>query len=461
VRFLYLRLITHVALLTVLAAATAAASPLSIPFSASVNVSNLAGLSQAAVIAADDAGALYTCWEERSLELLLCSRSDDGGATFTSGLPVVPGGEFLSFGQARLASAEAGDLRVVFTSFDTFGGGAEIAYAASSDGAETFPVRGIISDIDNVNSHAPDLGLGWGVAVTWSEADLFLGATAINLVVSEDDGASFSPPVRIDTALSSASCSEVELFGGDNVYATWIQNDAPFAPFDAEEIVFARSFDRGGSFEPAINVSNNDEKSWCPRLAVDAAGTIYIVWAEGDFAIDMKLLFSRSVDGGETFSTPQSLAGPVFDLAPTVVTFAAEAVWVAWYETADGATYEGKVRRSLDSGATFSDPADMPGGYEIVATGRDDIALAWHSPQADPASDVFVSTAVVSPCGDANDDGAVSATDALIALQAAIGLVACEPARCNVDGSGDVSASDALAILNVAVGIAFTFACPA
>lgn len=64
-------------------------------------------------------------------------------------------------------------------------------------------------------------------------------------------------------------------------------------------------------------------------------------------------------------------------------------------------------------------------------------------------------------CGDANSDGSVSALDALITLQAAIGLQSCALCHCDADGSGTPAASDALVILQSAVGLSVTLACPA
>jgi predicted outer membrane repeat protein len=55
---------------------------------------------------------------------------------------------------------------------------------------------------------------------------------------------------------------------------------------------------------------------------------------------------------------------------------------------------------------------------------------------------------------------AVTASDALAVLSAAVGSVACELCVCDVDGSGTVSASDALATLLAAVGLPVVLNCP-
>ncbi len=62
-------------------------------------------------------------------------------------------------------------------------------------------------------------------------------------------------------------------------------------------------------------------------------------------------------------------------------------------------------------------------------------------------------------CGDADDSAGsgdtadVTATDALFTLSAAVGILSCEPCRCDVDASGAITATDALAVLKAAVGI--------
>jgi spore coat protein A len=64
-------------------------------------------------------------------------------------------------------------------------------------------------------------------------------------------------------------------------------------------------------------------------------------------------------------------------------------------------------------------------------------------------------------CGDANGDDELLASDALLALRAAVGSGACEACVCDVNSSGAILASDAQAILRVAVGQAVVLVCDA
>jgi hypothetical protein len=67
----------------------------------------------------------------------------------------------------------------------------------------------------------------------------------------------------------------------------------------------------------------------------------------------------------------------------------------------------------------------------------------------------------VTVCGDVSGDNAITASDALAVLHAAVGLSVCDLCICDADGSGTVAATDALRVLRAAVGQAVTLDCPA
>ena len=76
-----------------------------------------------------------------------------------------------------------------------------------------------------------------------------------------------------------------------------------------------------------------------------------------------------------------------------------------------------------------------------------------HSPRVDCDPGDF--------CGDADESGAIFATDALFALQTAVEAATCPLSLCDVDNSEDITASDALRILLVSVDIPIELDCPA
>ena len=63
-------------------------------------------------------------------------------------------------------------------------------------------------------------------------------------------------------------------------------------------------------------------------------------------------------------------------------------------------------------------------------------------------------------CGDFNDDGRISAIDALGLLMTAVGAGDCAAERCDIDGNGSISATDALKALKISVGQQIPTDCP-
>jgi hypothetical protein len=62
-------------------------------------------------------------------------------------------------------------------------------------------------------------------------------------------------------------------------------------------------------------------------------------------------------------------------------------------------------------------------------------------------------------CGDADDNGSITASDALLALRTAIGGAHCPLARCDTNGDGFINTTDSLRILRKAVGIGGALDC--
>jgi hypothetical protein len=73
---------------------------------------------------------------------------------------------------------------------------------------------------------------------------------------------------------------------------------------------------------------------------------------------------------------------------------------------------------------------------------------------------ITTTTLPSASCADPTGDSATTATDALLTLNAAVGLAPCELCACDVDGSTAVTASDALFVLSYAVGQPVELDCP-
>lgn len=104
-------------------------------------------------------------------------------------------------------------------------------------------------------------------------------------------------------------------------------------------------------------------------------------------------------------------------------------------------------------GAAWSDESQAnteAGIFAVASNGRTFLAVGEHG---------WVWHGFQPTCADANKDGRVSASDALLVLTAAVGE-GCRRDLCDTDGDGRVTASDALRTLRKAVGQSLELLCP-
>ncbi len=135
-------------------------------------------------------------------------------------------------------------------------------------------------------------------------------------------------------------------------------------------------------FSAPINVSNNADFSFTPQVAVDSNGTIYMAW-EDDTATNSNILFSRSTDGGATFSTPINLSNTSgFSFNPRIAVGSAGNVNVVWEDETPGNTVI-RFSHSTNAGVTFSTPINLAndsadsGSQQIAADTAGDIYVVW------------------------------------------------------------------------------------
>jgi hypothetical protein len=185
----------------------------------------------------------------------------------------------------------------------------------------------------------------------------------------------------------------------DRIYVLW-QEIIFSGGSHGGDILFARSDDGGTSFSQPLNLSRSiggdgkgriNAETWHNGSLDLVAGpnrTIYAAWTE----YDGPLWFSRSLDGGKTFSAPQVVTGGKASLparAPALALDGKGKLYLAWtYGENEGANIH--LASSSDGGATFSKPlvvAPSPGYADApkLEVGPDDrLHLAYAQSQAGP-----------------------------------------------------------------------------
>jgi hypothetical protein len=259
----------------------------------------------------------------------------------------------------RVAIGADGVIHVLWQEIIFSGGshGGDILFARSQDGGATFSAPLNLSDstagdgkgrIDKDRWHNGSLDLALGadgtVYAAWTEYE-----GALWLRRSLDGGKSFSGKLRLrDAKPARAPALAVH---GNTVYLAWTVGDDPSA-----DIRVARSDDGGRSFAAPAIVERTKAYSDAPKLAVDARGTLHIVYADGK-----RILYSRSADHGRSFERPRDISGgdagfPALDID------AKGNLYVLW----ERFTEHPRLARGLalavstDAGRTFTAPVLVP-----------------------------------------------------------------------------------------------------
>src|SRR5262249_49422419 len=129
------------------------------------------------------------------------------------------------------------------------------------------------------------------------------------------------------------------------------------------QVVSLRSTDLGVTFTDPINISNSTGEAFAPVIAISDNDAVNVAWQDTRSGLG-EVFYSRSTDGGVSFSSPQKVsAGPAAASSPEIVVDRLGGVSVAWIEPQATGGSRIMISRTVDGGQTFSTPS-------IVTSGR-------------------------------------------------------------------------------------------
>jgi hypothetical protein len=243
-----------------------------------------------------------------------------------------------------------------------------------------------------------------------ASADLRTAAVAWEATTEVDAGQAHQGPWRMNRSQflyvddPTVAINDAGLAG-----VAWVDN----ATRDVIFQVFTSAGDR--RFDAPVNVSRSpDVFSWLPRVVISDgdAREVAVLWQEIIFSGGSHggdILFSRSTDGGQTFSDPVNLSSTTAGAGKgrlsaqywhngslDLVAGAGGSLYAAWTE------YEGAlwVSRSMDGGRRFSEPLRVAGDTRrparapsLAVDSENNVYLAWTVGE-DAAADIHFARSV-------------------------------------------------------------------
>ena len=233
------------------------------------------------------------------------------------------------------------------------------------------------------------------IHVLWQEI-IFSGAShggEMFFARSEDGGASFSEPLNISNSIGGDGKGRINkdvwhngsydlVAGPDGVlYAAWTEYDGP--------LWFSRSTDGGKSFSTPRRVAGggNDKPARGPALAIGKGQELYLAWTTGeDDSADIRV--SRSGNGGDTFGEPVVVfKGKAYSDAPRLAVGSTGTVHLVFAESSGGPfeRYHVRYARSTDGARSFETPRDISSSMKPPAE-----SASFPSLGIDAAGNVYV-----------------------------------------------------------------------
>lgn len=181
---------------------------------------------------------------------------------------------------------------------------------------------------------------------------------------SIDNGATWSAPIPISAAVSVHDFFPEVVAASPGVFVVaWMSYDLAATDPD-HDILFSRSTDGGVTWSApaplntdASSPADFQKQDTYPTLASDGAGTVVATWNDQSFPLPWHILVARSTDGGATWSDPQSIESPEprGNDMPFIAHDGAGTWMIAW-SSFSGEYQERRLRlaRSTDAGSTWS-----------------------------------------------------------------------------------------------------------
>lgn len=165
-----------------------------------------------------------------------------------------------------------------------------------------------------------------------------------------------NPDLRMNTdpVASGSVFNPVVTTDGPNVYVAWLDTRN-----GTGDIYFRRSGNYGATWSSSdVRINHNPPgTSWAAQCEVWVQnGTVYVIWADGRFGYGA-ICLNYSTDGGVTWQASDIRVdhnpGPSGSAEYPLICGSGNSLYVAWYDTRNGALPDVYFNRSLDGGATW------------------------------------------------------------------------------------------------------------
>ena len=229
------------------------------------------------------------------------------------------------------------------------------------------------------SSRSPCVAVGPNkvIHVVWNDT-LTFGHYEILHKRSTNGGTVWSYTKRITWNSDDSVFPEIAVDSNNHIHLVW--QDYSFGNY---EVLYKKSTNIGISWSQTTRMTWNSEGSIHPVIAIDTNDNIYVVWGNG-YAGNSEIFCRKSTDGGASWSALKRLTWSTdISTDPAIAIDSNDNVCIAWEET-KGGDDEIMFKRSLDGGNTWSSPVRITYNSgesqspTLAANSSSGIFLAWN-----------------------------------------------------------------------------------
>ncbi len=248
-------------------------------------------------------GHVFVAWKDNrnGVAKVYVDKSIDRGASFGTDIMVYDWPyDSMDMGYPRTATVQVGTDGKVYVAWIMYEGAdpydCDILFARSTDGGQTFSTPTYVNPLeDEARHYHPWITVSANGTIYVAYAKRNSTSVGVYLARSQNGGASFSPPVRIDdedTGTRYRGGVQVTIAPDGDLHATWTDGRAGDGT-QYMDIYYATSSDGGASFSPNIRVNDDSIVTppdthphftrgvqGSPSIVADSTSRVHIVWED-------------------------------------------------------------------------------------------------------------------------------------------------------------------------------------
>ena len=229
-----------------------------------------------------------------------------------------------------------------------------IYFRASTDSGSDFgkviemsgkiPTNLILKDSLKIAASENNVYVAWG------------NKTTLSFRASTDNGASFGNTTILSNKLGNPFPETLQIIPSlNNVYITWKENS-----LEKKDNFFRASTDNGASFGNTINLSKVPKFAF--REIAASGNNVYSIWTGGDPNSPTDIFYSKSSDGGNSFSPLLKVNREFGSNIEAKITASGNNVYIVWtpvFEFIQETLPDLLFVKSTDNGTNFSQPVKL------------------------------------------------------------------------------------------------------